>query len=170
MKATCSSIEILEVRIAPASVLLYTDVDGDKVKVTSSSATGDLNAAGVATFSDPDPADPRQLQSLSLGPEFTGTNLTFTVTKAGDGLANVGAILATGVDLGNVTIKGDLGQIECGDGDGTNGVSLKTLSVRSLGRFGLATQGGMGDTVSTVGGTMNALKVAGDVVGASSMC
>ena len=42
-----NSIEPLETRIAPASVLTFTDVDGDLVKVTSS--LGDLNAAGVAT-------------------------------------------------------------------------------------------------------------------------
>ena len=41
-------IEPLENRIAPASVLTFTDIDGDSVKVISSA--GDLNAAGVATF------------------------------------------------------------------------------------------------------------------------
>ena len=162
------NIEPLESRIAPASVLLYTDLDGDKVKVTSSSAGGDLNTA--ATFSDLDTAAPRQLQKLTLGGAFTGTNLTFTVTKVpgGDGLAHVGNIEAINVDLGNVTVKGDLGQITCGNGNPNDDfpAALKTLKVASMGRFGLATQGGVGDLQSDFNGTLNSLQVTGDIVGA----
>ena len=44
-----SAIEILEARIAPASVFHYTDIDGDKVTITSS--IGDIAAAGLATLS-----------------------------------------------------------------------------------------------------------------------
>lgn len=157
-------LEPLESRIAPASVLLYLDVDGDQVKVTSSSATGDLNGAGVATLVDGFVAGQKQLQKLLLGAAFASTNLTFTVTKAagGDGFANVGYIDATGIDLGGVTIKGDLGAIDAGDPT-QPASAVKTLTVQSLGRFGLATQGGVGDLVSNFDGKLDKLAVKGDV-------
>src|SRR6266511_5648717 len=98
------NIELLESRIAPASVLAFTDVDGDKVKVIASS--GDLNAAGVATFATVGAG--QQLQLLTLAdPSFTGANISTIVTKSptGDGLVNIGRIDAFPRDLGKVTIK-----------------------------------------------------------------
>jgi hypothetical protein len=151
------SIEILESRIAPASVFHYTDVDGDKVTITSS--LGNLGAAGVVNVTA------GQLQLLDLsGGGFDGANLTFSVAKAfgGDGLANVGYINSTGHDLGIVRIKGDLGQIDAGDATfATPG--LKALIARSLGRLGTDTQGGGGSLQSDIAGALGALVVVGDV-------
>jgi hypothetical protein len=160
---TSSAVEPLESRIAPASVLTYTDVDGDLVKVTSS--LGDLNAPGVATkvagiFMG------EQLTMLTLtDASFQGTTIATSVAKAagGDGLVHIGRIDATGRDLGSVTIKGDLAVIDCGDTD-TKTVALKSLNVRSMGVFGTATQGG-GDLVSDIKGTLGTLKVTGDLKG-----
>src|SRR5262249_25573729 len=103
------SLEALEPRYAPAT-LAYTDVDGDKVTITSS--VGRL--AGRATIVG------GQLQMLDLSdPSFRLADITFSVVKVanGDGRANVGYINGDGRDLGNVTVKGDLGRIVCGDGD-----------------------------------------------------
>ena len=157
------NIEPLEPHIAPASILAYTDIDGDRVSVTSSSGSGDLNAVGVAQLDNPGAAR-KQLQGLTLDAGFTGTNLVFTVTKAGggDGLAHLGFIEASGVKLGNVTIKGDLGKIDCGNADLTK-LGLKTLTVRSLGRFGTDT--GASGFSSFITGPVGALVVKGDVVG-----
>jgi hypothetical protein len=146
-------IELLEPRIAPATILLYTDVDGDEVKLSLSSGdlavtplSGVLGAATV-TISNAD-----------------GASLNMTVTKApgGDGLANIGFLDANGQDLGTVTLKGDLGRIIAGDADPTD-ASVKSLNVRSLGRFGLATQGAGGSLISTIEGDLGALVVRGDV-------
>src|SRR3989442_10679325 len=99
-----STIEPLEPRIAPASVLPYTDIDGDKVTITSSA--GDLT--GHATIVG------GQLRLLDLSdPSFNHANITFSVVKAGagDGLAAVGRINGGSNDLGVVVVKGDLGDI-----------------------------------------------------------
>jgi hypothetical protein len=156
------NIEPLEIRVAPASVLTFTDVDGDKVKVIASS--GDLNAAGVATFASVGAG--QQLQSLTLaGPSFNGANISTMVTKGptGDGLVNIGRIDASTHDLGRVTIKGDLGAVLCGDGNAETGPGLKLLSVRSIGIHGTATQAAGGDLFSVVEGAFGTLKVTGDI-------
>jgi hypothetical protein len=160
------SIEPLETRVAPASVLTFTDVDGDKVKVVASS--GDLNAVGVATFANVGAGQQLQLLTLS-DPSIADANISTIVTKsaAGDGLVNIGRISASGVDLGKVIIKGDLGGIICGDGNAVTGPGLKLLSVRSMGIHGTATQGPSGDLLSVVEGALGALKVTGDINDAS---
>src|SRR5262249_45426784 len=61
-----------------------------------------------------------------------------------------------------VTIKGDLGQIDAGDLTYST-PGLKLLNVRSIGRFGLATQGGAGDLTSDINGAIGALNVIRDI-------
>ncbi len=166
-----SSIEPLEARIAPAMVTLiangasatYTDVDGDRVTVKVS--TGTL-AAGLFTGVAGASGDQLQLLDLSAG-GFDGANLTFTVARVpgGDGLANVGYINSTGHDLGKVTVKGDLGQIDAGDATTLNDPGLVSLKVRSLGRLGTDTQAA-GSFQSDINGALGALLVSGDVKGA----
>src|SRR5262249_33899602 len=111
----------------------------------------------------------QQLQLLDLrDPAFQGTNITTFLTRApaGDGLVNVGRVNAIGRDLGNVSINGDLGAIDCGDIDTTT-PGLRSLSVRSIGRFGLSTQGpGGDDLVSFVDGALGRLIVKGDIANA----
>src|SRR5207248_7571559 len=114
------------------AVFRYTDVDGDKVTVAVSSDT--LNSG---LFTSVASGVGEQLQKLDLsGGGFDGASLTFSVVKVpgGDGLANVGYINATGHDLGTVTVKGDLGQIDAGSGSATV-PAIKSLAVNSLGRF-----------------------------------
>ncbi len=156
-------IERLESRIAPAAAIVaYTDIDGDKVRITDSSGhltMSDLQFVGGGTSG--------QLLLLDLANAgFEGANITFSVTKGpqGDGLANVGFIDASG-DLGTVTIKGDLGAITAGTGSMTK-LAIKSLNVRSMGVYGLATQGGTGSLNSTITGTLGALVVSGSVDGA----
>ncbi len=159
MNNRTSSIEPLEARIAPAAVITYTDIDGDIVKITASKGPLDL---GDLTLSD---GATGQLQKLDLAaPGFRGANITFSVTKSatGDGLGHVGGIDATGVDLGKVTVRGDLGAIDAGDSN-TRTPGLRSLSVDSMGRFGLATQGGQGDLISHITGRLGRLNIAGDM-------
>ena len=132
-------LESVEARLAPA-VFLYTDVDGDHVKITTSGAAtnADLSAAALPNIVG------GQLQLLDLTPAiFTNTNTTIQVVApfipGNNRLANVGYINSTGHDLGNVTVRGDLGQIDAGNGI-TATAGLNTLNVRSLGRLGTDTQ------------------------------
>jgi hypothetical protein len=140
--------------LAP-SVFTYTDIDGDKVKITAS--TGNL--AGHATIVG------GQLRLLDLSdPMFNGTSITFTVTKAGngDGLAAVGRINGGSNDFGTIVVRGDLGAITAGSGSATV-PAIQSLRVHSMGIYGLATQGGAGDLGADLNGALGMLTVAGDV-------
>lgn len=158
------AVEILESRIAPAAIAHYTDVDGDKVTVTSS--TGVSFDLGNALHVTGGQLQSLELKSATFGGEFVGANITFTVVKAagGDGLANVGYIDATGVDLGTVTVLGDLGRIDAGNMT-TSTPGVKALTAKSLGRFGVDTQAAGGNLTSNIKGALSALTVAGDVTG-----
>lgn len=165
------AIELLESRIAPAKVsILYTDADGDIVKITAN-RTGLVAPAlteNNLVFSGGDP-DGQLLSLIVTDPSFTDASITFTVKKkpGGDGLAHVGFIDATGIDLNMVTVKGDLGRIIVGDTTTADNPGLNLLAVRSLGVQGLMTQGGTGDLKSVITGKLGALKVTGDLVDAS---
>src|SRR5262245_28186154 len=158
-KSARLTVELLEARITPASMFSYSDGDGDQVTVTSS--RGELAGKFVlATL-----GVGNELAMLDLtDPIFQGADITVSVVRAGggDGLTSVGGIKAAGNDLGEVVIKGDLGDIDCGDADTTT-AAIKLLKVRSMGRFGVVTQEGLGELTSDINGALGALKVAGDI-------
>jgi hypothetical protein len=164
--------EPLESRLAPAALVAagghsatYTDVDGDKVTIAVS--TGTL-AAGLFTTLAVTPGH-EQLQKIDLsGGGFDNANITFSIAKVagGDGLANVGYINSTAHDLGKVTVKGDLGRIDAGDGDPV-APAVKSLTVNSLGRYGTDTQAGGASLVSNLNGALGKLVVKSDVTVAS---
>jgi hypothetical protein len=140
--------------VAP-SELTYTDIDGDKVKITASA--GDLT--GHATIVG------GQLRLLDLSdPTFNGASITFTVTKAGngDGLAAVGRINGGANRFGTIAVRGDLGAITAVSNSAAM-PAIQTLRVHSMGVYGLATQGGAGDLRSSLNGSLGALNVVGDV-------
>lgn len=180
-----SLLEPLEDRIAPAtlvdaSTVTYQDVDGDAVTVKfskpvfSGGNTGDFMNVFNFNFNNyADNADPQQLRHIDLGmltdPSIAaGTDITLTVKKAnnttlnlfGDGFANTGTITATGIDLGKVTLKGDLSKIVAGDTDYTT-AGIGILNTQSFGVFGGTTQI-MADNVSTVQGGVKTLAVKSD--------
>lgn len=180
-------IETLEARIAPAIVLTgggttasWTDVDGDAVTLKASKAIFTAaNAATVFTFLAQQPGDfGEQLALLDLsvlGAAANGVSLTFTAKrqdallggvqdgfKDGDGSVNVGAIDATGLDLGAVKLAGDLGAIFAGDATLTT-PAVKSIVVTSAGAFGDGTQGGGGATLNWFfRGRLGTVTVKGD--------
>src|SRR6476619_7398093 len=121
-------LEPLESRDAPATLvsptkLTYQDADGDNVAVIFSKPI--LNATNVNTvfkfdtgIVDASNATRQQLGTIDLttmsGPA-TGTSITQTAARSpvngGDGFAAVGHINAVNIDVGPVTIDGDLGRI-----------------------------------------------------------
>jgi hypothetical protein len=144
-------------------VAKFTDVDGDLVTVRVSK--GQLAQADF-TFSD------GIWQALDLSDdeaEFSGTNLSIMVKRAGggDGFVNLGAIRATGVDLGAVSLRGDLGQIDAGDAVPAT-PALESLKVTSLGTLPEVTQpqGTIDPIRSDIVGALGKLRVTGDVQGA----
>lgn len=90
----------------------------------------------------------QQLQLLDLtkvrpnASSTPATGVSFTVTAQkidsnndgtleGDGLVNIGAINATGIALGSISIQGDLGQIDAGLS--SSAIAVKSLTVKTLG-------------------------------------
>jgi len=174
-------LEQLERRETPATLVspttvTYQDIDGDNVTVVFSRpilTVANVNQicvfdAGSVSGSN---TNRQQLLAISLatvnataaGVSLT-TRATRSVTNGGDGFAALGQVVATGVDLGIVTIDGDLGRLRAGDATaGTPG--LKSLSVLSLGRFGGFT--GASDLQTEVNGSVGAFNIKGDVKDAS---
>ena len=157
-------MELLEPRIAPAAVFTYIDVDGDLVTVETSKGT-DQQLAGILSFSAASDKRKLELVDFSANPfVFKGTHLTITAETAGggNGLANIGRISGvshTGdhpfIDLGNLVIDGDLGEIDAGD-ENRKTPGIKSLTVTS---FGVETP----DTF-TASGTSQIIGGAGKVV------
>lgn len=123
----------------------YTDFDGDKVTVKTSA--GQFTRA-MFTFSSPPGAVPAgqqiDLLDITVGDAnsdaaFAGANLTVSVKKGanGDGRANLDAINATGIDLGNVVIAGGLGRIDVGNGADFEKPGLSKLDVYHFGGVGV---------------------------------
>lgn len=179
-----STLEPLEGRIAPAtllngSTLIFNDIDGDLVTVKFSKAVFDPKSPTLATdlanvfqFA-PGANGTQQLQLIDLtsapvvGGKNTAMDTAITITAAksngnGNDLTNVGAIKATGLALGAVTIDGDLGQIDAGTN--SRAIAVASLSARSLG-VAAGTQSGTADYESTIIGGLGSLKIATDLAG-----
>lgn len=178
MKTTPSMIEPLEPRIAPATLLFvdaktatYTDKDGDLVTVKfSKGILSANNVASVLVTSEVDATHDElyriDLTVSSLATSAAGTKITVSVVPQppADGFANVGYINATGLDLGAVTIRGDLGAIDAGDAK-TKTPGLKSLTVQSFGVLG--TSSGAPDLNSDIVGALPKLTVKTSMIGAA---
>jgi hypothetical protein len=182
----CSSLEVLESRIAPAALFLYgsysknyvkfTDVDGDAVTVSFSKSF--INSTDFGTiFTFVGSGLGGQLQGIDLlhapsPTKLAGMNITISVKKegSGNGLVNVGLIEAgngiSGIDLGNVKVAGDLGAINAGEGRATKD-AVKSLTLDSFGAQGVSTQAAGGSLVSYFNGAVPKITVSGDVDGES---
>ena len=149
----------------------WTDVDGDLVTLKLSRPSETLLTTAFHLLAKSATDRRAQLLSLTLDSDFDGADVSITVTKrapGGDGKVNVGFIDATGVDLGNVIVGGDLGRIDAGGA--VNDLGLKSLTVGSFGLFEGRTQDTAsaipidGSTItSTIKGAVGPLKVAGDM-------
>lgn len=150
----------------------YYEPDGDKITVTFSApivTPGNVTSILKTAAS----GNGYILQKLDLtstpGSAGTGITITATRTKAGsDGLASIGLIDATGVDLGLVTIGGDLGKILAGDVDPTT-AAIAGLTATTLGRLGTTTQASGGNLQSVVTGGAKTIKINGTVASGTSI-
>ncbi len=173
------SIEMLESRIAPASlvsskVLTYHDADGDLVTVTfSKGLLNSLDVGRVFHFANHRVAGQldQQLQTINiddLGARAASLNITVSVMQkgGGDGFADVGYIESRGINLGAVSVHGDLGRIDAGAGAGT-APGLSSLNVNSMGERGVSIQQAGGTLSSNISGGIGSLQIATDIDGAS---
>jgi hypothetical protein len=173
------SLELLEVRIAPSTLAFvnpttatYTDPDGDAVTVKFTKPI--LSAANVghvlvtaAIDQTHDQLQKIDLTVLDIAASPQGTGITVTAkpsAAAGDGLAHLGYINATGFDLAAVSVHGDLGAIDAGDAKLTT-MGIAKLTVQSLGAFALTT--GATDLKTDVSGSVGSLAVLTNVQNAT---
>ncbi len=166
------NIEPLEARITPAVIVVnattatWLDVDGDLVTLKISKPV-----MSSITFASTDVGFlSTQVTRIDLGnPNCEGLSLTITAVpsvpggsgpKLGDGLVNIGKIDAQARHLGSVTLRGDLGEIDAGDGTGT---ALQSLTIASL--YTLGTTTGATTNFSNLTGSLGKFIVAGDLAG-----
>jgi len=176
--ADATQYQLLESRqlmatLLSSSAVSYQDIDGDRVTVNFSRGfltagnvnsifqfnTGSVNGSNAAR---------QQLLSLNLGsvPSARRTSITTSVTSGGGGgfdagVAHVGQIMAEGIDLGNVTISGNLGRIRAGDSNARS-QALGTLTVNVLGDSG--TPIGAANFESETNGSTGGLNIRGSVL------
>jgi len=176
-----AAIEPLEDRIAPATLVnpttvTFQDKNGDAVTVTISKPLFNPSlVAKVFTFDtgsvNGSNSTDQQLELLNidrLGASARDMNISITAVpvSGSPGVVNVGYIKASGIDLGNVTVGGDLGRIAAGDLNFST-PGLASLTVESMGAQGLATQLSGGNLNSKISGPVGAITVNGSIDGAS---
>jgi hypothetical protein len=157
--------------LVSATKISYQDADGDNVTVTLSKAVltaGNVNS--IFTFDigtvDGSNTTKQQLKTINLVgvAGIAGTTITTAAvrssTTGGDGFAALGQINATGIDIGAVTIDGDLGRILAGDATTTT-QGLGALKVHSMGRYGTLSGATNLDTV--IQGKLASLTTKSDV-------
>ncbi len=170
-------METLEGRRMPATLIgtttvKYQDADGDDVTVTlSKPVLTTANADTIFKFNTGNvngtTNTKQQLLTIDLTSVAAGATVTNITTSAvrnatngGDGFMAIGQINATGIDLGTVTIDGDLGRITAGDATLTTS-GIAGLTVQSLGRYG--TFAGAINLNTVVQGKLGSLTVKSDV-------
>jgi hypothetical protein len=173
----CESLEDRRVMatLVNTTTMTYQDIDGDNVTVKFSKPvlTSLAQANSIFDFSNGtvnnSNAQKQQLREIDLGSLAAASGTTINVTavvsstNGGDGFATLGQILAN-LDLGSVTVDGDLGRFDAGDAN-TSTMGLAALTVQSLGRFGVST--GATQLTSVVDGRLGQLTVKGDIYKAS---
>ena len=178
------AIELLEARIAPASLVspttvTFQDKNGDAVTVTiSKHLFTTASVAKVFTFDSAFATGstggvnsvPQQLEMLNITKLGHARGLDITITAvpvSGSADLSVGYINASGIPLGDVTIGGDLGRIAAGN-VAVSGQALHSLTVDSLGAQPVATtQLPGGNLTSLISGGVGSITVNGDIDGAS---
>ena len=125
---------------AKGKSLFFTDVDGDEVTITASKGTftgSEISGVQIGANGE------SRFEKLTLGAGFAGANITITAKPGqfgGNGFVNLGFLDATGVDLGAVSIAGDLARLAAGTVGGDAKVpALKSLAVQSIGLLGNST-------------------------------
>ncbi len=126
--------------------ITFRDVDGDIV--TFMTSKGALTTANLTGYQTGGPNGASLFQKLFLDSTFNGANITITAKPSadgGNGFVNLGYLDAVGVDLGNVTIAGDVARVTVGSVGGDAKVpAMKSLAVQSIGLLGDSTLTGAG--------------------------
>ena len=161
--------ELLESRIAPAAVFVYTDVDGDTVTVRSSKGNStDLtkimleHEAAQGSGYRIGSIDLTNVPPANFG-EFDNTNLTISVKRGphGDGHVDFGTISALNMPIGSIIApKVSIQGLDCGNG--TKGIGKLLIN-----SYGTAApdyfKNGIADNLGIVDGSVGSVHIAGDI-------
>lgn len=183
MHHVASSLEPLEARIAPATLLpggkiaTFTDIDGDAVTVkfskpilTAGNVGGIFSFIG-STFANTGPQRLGTLLLANLGDAADGVNITITAKRSpvtgGNGFVDLTGIDASnvsvangtgnGIDLGKVTVRGNIDFIDAGDAN----LDTPALRATDLLTFGAAADG----VASAIYGGVGTFRVRGSMHG-----
>jgi hypothetical protein len=119
-------LEECESRIAPAAVVRFVEVDGDRVTVKTTKGTSEELNAAIGGLQGANNVDGFLLDFLTVPGVFAGTSLTISASGGTGPSANrANAVTinafnrgsADNIDFRNVVIKGDLVSIDAGDND-----------------------------------------------------
>ncbi len=178
------SVTPLEMRLAPAVLVspfevTYENESKQEVDVKISVGVFDATTINqVFTFNTGNVSgitntSPQQLQELDLTQlahpaDAAGATLSITLNLTAPSSPlpfSVGFINAPGINLGAVSVQGDLGGINAGAT--TSGVGLASLTVGSMGQLGTTTQPPLSSfgLVSTIQGSLGGLSVNGNLNG-----
>ena len=158
------TLDEFERRIVPAATVKFTEVDGDKVTVqTNKGTTAQLQQAlGLTSGATNVNSIFLNLIGSGLAPVFAGTNVTITAGGDGNKLADrvtINAFDSSGannIDLGSISVKGNLTYIDAGDNDLLT-PAIKKITVTNWG----PTSSGAGATSSQIRGNIGAIVVKG---------
>jgi len=166
------AIEPMEARIAPATLvsptqISFLDKNGEIATVTISKplfTTANVNKA--FTFDtgsvNGDNTVEQQLELFNVTKLGHGAGeLNITIAGISDAV-DVGYINAAGIDLGTVSIGGDLGRIHAGLA-GTGHSAITSLTINSLGADGTSTQAAGGNLVSLFSGPVPTITINGNI-------
>lgn len=143
----------------------YLDQEGDLVTVKVSQGSLDAGNFKLA-FKAGGGLELHQLDLSAVEFNLADVSILAKKSKAGgDGAAVVGRIVATAMDLGKVTVGGDLAQIDAGDGDPAK-PALAALNVHSLGVTNVSVRL-FNDLTSTLDGGLGSLTVKKDMLAAT---
>jgi hypothetical protein len=140
----------------------FTELDGDLITV--SVTQGSLMNATFQLL-QPGSSDGARFSLLDLDAGSAGGNLTITATPTdagGDGLVQLGFLDASGMDLGKVTIDGNLESVTIGDGTATT-LAVKAFNAQGLGRGALPAQDSGRRYVAQFDDPVGKITIRGDV-------
>jgi hypothetical protein len=137
----------------------WVNTDGETVSLTITK--GKLKPANFDLTTDPATGEVTvnlfDISAAKFGAKFHGTSIDVKIAAPSTtGFADVRAINAKGIDLGRVTVAGDLGQIDAGDGDLLT-PAIRRLQAGQMGFFGAAGQLDGQDTMSKIRGPLGKL-------------
>jgi hypothetical protein len=153
-----------DVTLRSKRLATFPDVDGDFVRIKVSKGTLKVD---YFTLLPSGSGSQLALVDFNGDTKFAGANLSITADRApgtprGVRLVDVGAIDASGIDLGKIVIHGDLGQIDAGN-DLDSPAGVRSLTVQSLGMRGVDTQLPGGSMQSNIAGALKMLKVTDSI-------